>query len=89
MSLEFSLLEPPKNASEGLSFPRLTWHTPALKYNPSNLLGVLPSAIDMPGYERYSLLSDRSFMIYNNNWESTFRYHEYYYPWLKKVDMAK
>lgn len=67
-----------------LSFPRLTWHTPALKYNPSTWC----SAIDMPGYERYSLLSDRSFMIYNNNWESTFHYHEYYYPWLKKVDMA-
>lgn len=72
------------NNIDTLSFPRLTWHTPALKYNPSTWC----YAIDMPGYERYSLLSDRSFMIYNNNWESTFRYHEYYYPWLKKVDMA-
>ena len=67
-----------------LSFPRLTWHTPALKYSPSDWC----SAIDMPGYERYSILSDRSFMIYNNDWERTFRYREYYHPWSRKVDMA-
>ena len=67
-----------------LSFPRLTWHTPALKYGPSNWC----SAVDMPGFERYSILSDRSFVIYNNDWERTFRYREYYHPWSRKVDMA-